>query len=71
MKAPESYQLKSGLSAFWHADIRAVEWQALAGALDFSGSNKPGLPKELQSFSQEFAPRSSLVQQELARYVAI
>ncbi|CAK0786629.1 hypothetical protein CVIRNUC_009843 [Coccomyxa viridis] len=41
--------------------------KALAGALDFSGSNKPGLPKELQSFSQEFAPRSSLVQQELAR----
>ena len=38
--------------------------------MDFSGSSKPGLPKELQSFSQEFAPQSSLVQQELARYVA-
>lgn len=41
--------------------------QALAGALDFSSSSKPGLPTQLQSFSQEFAPHSSLAHQDLAR----
>ncbi len=41
--------------------------QALAGALDFSGSSKPGLPTRLQSFSQEFAPKGTLPHQEIAR----
>ena len=42
--------------------------QELAGALDFSGSSKPGLPTQLQSFSQEIAPKGTVPSQDLAKY---
>ncbi len=42
--------------------------QELAGALDFSGSSKPGLPTQLQSFSQEIAPKGTVSSQDLAKY---
>jgi hypothetical protein len=41
--------------------------QALGGALDFSSSSKPGLPAQLQSFSQEYAPQGILPNQQIAR----
>ena len=42
--------------------------QELAGALDFTGSSKPGLPTQLQSFSQEFAPKGTIPSQDIAKY---
>ena len=41
--------------------------QELAGALDFSGSSKPGLPTQLQSFSQEIAPKGTVPSQDIAK----
>ncbi len=45
--------------------------QELAGALDFSGSSKPGLPTQLQSFSQEIAPKGTVPSQDLAKYCLV
>ena len=41
--------------------------QDLAGALDFSGSSKPGLPTQLQSFSQEYASTGAVQSQDIAK----
>lgn len=41
--------------------------QGLAGALDFSGSSKPGLPTQLQSFSQEYAPKGTVLSEDIAK----
>ena len=62
--------------AHWQAPVRGkvilltaeCSGQELAGALDFSGSSKPGLPTQLQSFSQEIAPKGTIPSQDLAKY---